>query len=161
MRIGDLPNLIIFALKMTCMPDIYQPQTRLFPRLINIWEAAVRKTHLFLSEEDILHYKDLVATYLPVMDVYCINDNEAIAGFMGLSEGMVQALFIHPDASGKGFGTQLMQFAIKEKQIRRVDVNEQNEAALGFYRQLGFTVKDRSALDGSGRPYPILMLHLP
>jgi putative acetyltransferase len=41
-----------------------------------------------------------------------------------------------------------------------VDVNEQNEQALGFYRHLGFEVVGRSPLDGQGKPYPLLHMTL-
>jgi putative acetyltransferase len=37
-----------------------------------------------------------------------------------------------------------------------VDVNEQNEAALGFYEALGFSVVGRSPTDEAGRPFPVL-----
>ncbi len=37
-----------------------------------------------------------------------------------------------------------------------VDVNEQSEAALGFYEALGFTVVGRSPTDAGGRPFPVL-----
>jgi putative acetyltransferase len=37
-----------------------------------------------------------------------------------------------------------------------VDVNEQNEAALRFYKALGFSVMGRSPTDASGRPFPTL-----
>ncbi len=43
----------------------------------------------------------------------------------------------------------------------RVDVNEQNEQALGFYQHLGFSVIGRSPLDGQGKPYPLLHMELP
>ena len=39
-----------------------------------------------------------------------------------------------------------------------VDVNEQNEAALGFYKALGFSVVARSPTDAAGRPF--LILHM-
>ena len=41
-----------------------------------------------------------------------------------------------------------------------VDVNEQNEQAVGFYLRLGFVVISRSACDDTGRSYPILHLQL-
>ena len=40
----------------------------------------------------------------------------------------------------------------------RVDVNEQNPEALGFYLANGFEVTGRSPLDGQGRPFPLLHL---
>jgi len=37
-----------------------------------------------------------------------------------------------------------------------VDVNEQNDQAVGFYRKMGFTETGRSPTDDDGRPYPLL-----
>ena len=37
-----------------------------------------------------------------------------------------------------------------------VDVNEQNDDAVGFYASLGFSVVGRSPTDGGGRPFPLL-----
>jgi putative acetyltransferase len=42
-----------------------------------------------------------------------------------------------------------------------VDVNEQNTGAVAFYEACGFVVEGRSALDESGRAYPLLHMRLP
>jgi putative acetyltransferase len=39
-------------------------------------------------------------------------------------------LFVDPVARGKGIGKLLMQYAIEEHKISKVDVNEQNEQAV-------------------------------
>ena len=49
----------------------------------------------------------------------------------------------------------LVQHAINDLGITRVDVNEQNEQALGFYEHLGFKVTSRSDLDGQGKAISI------
>lgn len=41
-----------------------------------------------------------------------------------------------------------------------VDVNEQNEQAVGFYKRMGFTVIGRTGMDGLGKPYPLLQTKL-
>jgi putative acetyltransferase len=41
-----------------------------------------------------------------------------------------------------------------------VDVNEQNEQAVGFYLKMGFQVEGRSDEDGFGKPYPLLHMRL-
>ena len=39
---------------------IEQPDTQDYDELLRIWELAVRSTHHFLTENDILFYKPLV-----------------------------------------------------------------------------------------------------
>jgi putative acetyltransferase len=39
-------------------------------------------------------------------------------------------------------------------------VNEQNTAAVAFYKACGFVVEGRSELDETGRPYPLLHMRL-
>ncbi len=50
----------------------------------------------------------------------------------------------------------LLRHAIDAQGVRRVDVNEQNPAAVEFYRRKGFVRTGSSARDDAGRPYPIL-----
>ena len=133
-----------------------------FAELTEVWEASVRATHHFLTEDYIQIIRPLLLhDYLGAVQLYCMRDTyEAIVGFMGVLDGKVEMLFVHPSARGQGIGTLLMRFAIERLGVTKVDVNEQNENALGFYRHLGFWVKSRSPLDGMGKPYPILHLEL-
>ncbi|MBL4677066.1 MAG: acetyltransferase [Mucilaginibacter sp.] len=140
--------------------NIRQPQLAEYPLLVELWEASVRATHHFLTEKDIEFYRPLVATCLPMLKVHCVDANERIKGFIATGEQMIQALFIHPDARGKGVGKKLIDFAITDLNIVKVDVNEQNEQAVGFYEYLGFKIIGRSKLDGAGKPYPILNMEL-
>ena len=41
--------------------------------------------------------------------------------------------------------------------MSELTVNEQNPAAAGFYRHMGFAVYRRSELDEQGGPYPIFV----
>jgi putative acetyltransferase len=130
--------------------------------LVALWEASVRATHDFLKEEDIQFFKPLILKeYLKAVQLYCIKDsNGAISGFMGLSPDAIEMLFIHPDSRGKGIGKLLVEYALKEYNSSKVDVNEQNPQAIGFYEKMGFKVVGRSPLDGLGKPYPILHMEL-
>ena len=69
-------------------------------------------------------------------------------------------LFIHPDWRGHGAGEQLLSFAVKDLGTYLLDVNEQNEQAVGFYLHMGFEVVGRSELDDFGKPYPLLHMRL-
>lgn len=135
----------------------------LLNELTEVWELAVRSSHHFLTETDILFYKPRVRNlYLPAVDIYYyLNEQGHIAAFMGLSADMIEMLFVHPAEQGKGYGRRLMEFAVHHLHFYRVDVNEQNETAFAFYRRRGFEVTGRDKTDPDGRPFPILHLALP
>lgn len=134
-----------------------------FDEIITVWEASVRATHHFLKEEDILYFKPLIRNeYLQAVNLFCIrNEQGHIAGFLGVSDDKVEMLFIDPVYRGKGIGKVLLHYAVEELGLRKVDVNEQNEGAVGFYRHYGFDVVGRSEVDGTGKLYPILSMALP
>lgn len=135
---------------------------KLKDELIEVWEASVRSSHHFLSEKDIQFFKPLVRNqYIPVVELYTIrNEQNRIAAFMGLSDKLIEMLFVHPEEQGKGYGSQLIEFAIYHKQIFQVDVNEQNKKATSFYLNRGFDMAGRDETDPSGHPFPILHLSL-
>lgn len=130
--------------------------------LAEVWIASVKATHDFLSEEDIeFYYKKIPSAYMPRVEIYAIkNDSGEWIAFIGLSSDNVEMLFVHPNEMGKGYGSSLLEFAIKEKGIKKVDVNEQNHKALKFYQKHGFSIVGRDATDGEGMTYPILHLEL-
>ncbi|HEV7332663.1 MAG TPA: GNAT family N-acetyltransferase [Flavisolibacter sp.] len=132
-----------------------------FDEITAVWEASVRATHHFLSEDDILFFKPLIRNqYLSAVDLYCTRDQKGrILGFLGTSAEKIEMLFIHPRSRGKGVGKALLRFAVDTLQKKAVDVNEQNEQAVGFYRHFGFTVISRSEIDSMGKPYPLLTMH--
>jgi putative acetyltransferase len=133
-----------------------------YPEVVAVWEASVRATHDFLKEEDIQYFKPLILnTYLDAVALRCIrNEQNKIVGFLGVAEQNLEMLFIHPDFRGKGIGKALLNFALQNMKVTKVDVNEQNPQAVGFYQHLGFQVISRSELDASGKPYPILHMEL-
>ncbi|MGD1894866.1 MAG: GNAT family N-acetyltransferase [Cyclobacteriaceae bacterium] len=133
-----------------------------FPEVVDVWEASVRATHHFLKEEDIAYFKPLILNhYLDAVDLRCIrNDKKELIGFSGVADHNLEMLFIHPDYRGQGVGRALLEYSINHTGVTKVDVNEQNEDALGFYQHYGFKVVGRSEYDPSGKPYPILHMEL-
>jgi putative acetyltransferase len=128
--------------------------------LLEIWLRSVRATHAFLTETDIQVLLPLVRDQaLPHLELWVLSsDDGVLAGFIGLSGSMVEALFIAPEWFGHGGGTLLLDHARRLKGALSVDVNEQNPEALRFYLAKGFTVVGRSPLDAQGRTFPLLHL---
>lgn len=131
------------------------------PGLVKIWQAAAAASHHFLREEDIRTLRPAVIEYLGLADlelwVLC-DEADIPVGFMGLARAAVDSLFIAPEFSRQGGGTLLINHARQLKGPLTVDVNEQNTAALSFYRRVGFEVVGRSPVDSDGRPFPLLHL---
>ena len=137
-------------------------ETEDLPRVVEVWEASVRATHHFLTEADIQYIKSLVEDDLAQVETLLgVRDGDGqVIGFIGVEGDEVAALFIHPAWRGQGIGRRLFIYAVETLGATRVDANEQNDQAVGFYRRMGFEVVGRSALDGLGQPFPLLHMRL-
>jgi putative acetyltransferase len=134
-----------------------------FPRVVEVWEASVRATHHFVSEANIQFFKPLVRDALPHVPALAGARDEGgqVVGFIGVAGSKVEMLFVDPAWRGRGIGRRLLTNAILRLGATLVDVNEQNEQAVGFYHRIGFEVIGRSAYDSTGKPFPILHMQLP
>lgn len=126
--------------------------------LIVVLEKSVRSSHHFLSEEDLVYYRPRIRDiYFDTVDLYVIRNPNVVA-FMGLSDDMVEMLFVLPSEKGKGYGSAMLDFAFNENHIRKIDVNEQNTEAYQFYINRGYHAIARDEVDADGKPYPIIHL---
>lgn len=133
----------------------------LIDALTTLWEASVRSTHHFLTEDDIQKFTPFVKMGLSGIETLIVaRDNQKTIAFMGIEAGRIEMLFISPDYFGKGLGRELAELGISQYGVRYVDVNEQNSQAVGFYRHIGFEVFERTELDEQGNPFPILKMKL-
>lgn len=132
-----------------------------YPEITEVWEASVRATHDFIPETYVQEIKPQLHQYFDAVDMRCIRDDAGrIIGFSGAADGNLAMLFIHPDWFGRGAGKSLLRYAVDQQGATEVDVNEQNEQAVGFYLKNGFEVVGRSETDGQGEPYPLLHMRL-
>ncbi|MBB3696862.1 GNAT family N-acetyltransferase [Flammeovirga yaeyamensis] len=133
-----------------------------YQETIEVWEASVRATHDFISEEDIQTYKPLILNqYFDVVELRSIRDeNNKILGFSGVAEQNIEMLFIDPAYRGKGLGKILLNHCIEVLDCYKVDVNEQNTQAVGFYLKMNFKTVRRSEVDGEGKLYPLLHMEV-
>lgn len=132
----------------------------LMKQLLEVWEASVRATHLFLSDGEIENIKEYVPQALREIAHLVIvrNDTDFPVAFMGIEDGTLEMLFIAPDERGKGLGRCLIQYGMEHYGVEKLAVNEQNPQAKGFYEHMGFQVYKRTELDEQGNPYPLLYM---
>lgn len=131
-----------------------------YPQLVELWEASVRATHWFLRDEDREFYRERLPFYFGGVRLTAARGGRdgRIVAFLGTAGDGIEMLFVAPAEQGRGIGRQLVLYAVRELGCRRVEVNEQNEQAVGFYLRMGFRQTGREAVDGEGLPYPILRL---
>jgi putative acetyltransferase len=130
-------------------------------QILSVWEKSVRATHDFLDLSDIDYFKKIVATIdFNNFQVFCLTQGEIVLGFIGISDNKIEMLFLSPECIGQGLGKKLILFGINQLKADKVDVNEQNLAAVKFYERFGFVPYDRSDKDSEGKNYPILKMKL-
>lgn len=128
-------------------------------RLFDIWLRSVRATHTFLSETDIQELMPHVREYLltAAATLWVLEEDDGAAlGFMGLTGGEIDSLFLAPEFQRRGGGRALVEHARALAGKLTVSVNEQNPGAVRFYEACGFIVTGRSDVDSMGRPFPLL-----
>ena len=132
----------------------------LIDQLVQVWEASVRETHLFLSDKEIRIIRNYVPQALrEVSHLIVLEDEEKHpVGFMGLEDQKLEMLFLSPEKRRRGFGKKLLVYGMENYSVNELAVNEQNPLAIGFYEHLGFQVYKRSRHDEQGNPYPILYM---
>lgn len=150
----------------------------MMPAFLTLWEASVRATHLFLSEEDIAILRPEVMSTIETITHFYVGIESGqeesrqegregqqitlseVRGFLGVEEDSIEMLFVDPNYFNQGFGSNLLELAVAKLGARYVDINEENGEAAEFYRLRGFEVFDRSDEDAYGNHYPILHLKL-
>lgn len=146
-----------------CILEVEERNSDLISKLIAVWEASVKATHLFLSDSEILSIKEYVPQALKSVDKLIIaeNEEEKPIAFMGIENETLEMLFITPSERRQGLGKLLIQYGISNYKVNRLTVNEQNPQAKGFYEHMGFHVYKRTDYDEQGNPYPLLYMLLP
>lgn len=127
---------------------------QLVQQLVEVWQRSVQATHLFLSVPEIAAIRTYVPQALCGVEHLIVAQDESgtPVGFMSVQENRL----LDPEARGQGLGARLLCLGME--QYSELTVNEQNPAAAGFYRHMGFAVYRRSELDEQGGPYPILYM---
>ena len=132
--------------------ELDQRDTYLQP-IVQLWEANVKVTHTFLTEDEIQNIKQYVPQAVEHVPHLCIalSEKGELLGFIGVADQRLEMLFIQVNARGQGIGKQLLRYAIKNFDVKQ---------AIGFYEHLGFVTYKRTDLDEEGQPYPLLYMKL-
>lgn len=128
-------------------------------RLAEIWLAASRVGHPFLSEAELLEQLAQVRDiYLPQAENWVVEDEAGQIGFIGLIDDFIGGLFVDPTAHGGGYGKALVLHAVALKGTLDVEVYAANAAAIAFYRRLGFLEVSRGRQEEKSASHEIVRM---
>ncbi len=132
---------------------------RLLKSLLNLWERSVRATHDFLDKRTIEEIKRFVPNIISgVQHLIVAFDGDTPLGFIGVENHEIDMLFVDDVQRGKGIGSALLEYALKEFDVNEVTVNEENHYAHEFYLRKGFKDVERKDRDEQGNCFPIIIM---
>jgi GNAT superfamily N-acetyltransferase len=101
---------------------------------------------LHTAEEDRAHFRGLL---LRGDEFWVAEESGSALGFAHLHEDVLEHLYVHPDAQGRGIGSRLLE-RVKERRPEgfRLWVFQRNEGARRFYERHGMRLVQIT--DGAG-----------
>jgi len=107
--------------------------------MLRIWYDASVIAHSFVSASFWASQKSAMKEmYLPLAENYVCEQEGQVSGFISLAGESVCALFVAPEAQGKGIGKALLEHAKTLKGRLSLNVYKDNEKATRFYESRGF-----------------------
>ena len=125
--------------------EIRQANIHDFSYLTEIWFNASVKAHDFIPE---IYWENnkvkMQDTYLPMSEVYLVENTNNIYGFIALVENTIAAIFVSPEQQGKGIGKLLINHAKGIRNNLELNVYQQNTNSIRFYKSVGFKVVEET-----------------
>ncbi len=78
------------------------------------------------------------------MEVFGIEKQDRLAGFIALAPDWIEHLYLDPDFFGRGIGTELVVYAKTRQDKYLLWCFQENTRALGFYEKHGFSELERT-----------------
>ena len=153
------------ALQDSTTPEPLRGQIRAaratdFERMTEIWLQASLAAHDFISS-DFWHAnaESMRSKYLPSSENLIYVENDKILGFISLQKNNVAALFVTPEAQGRGIGKTLLDQAKKSHDTLSLAVYERNSRSVSFYSHQGFVVLQSRTDPHTGETELIMQLN--
>ncbi|ART81690.1 GNAT family N-acetyltransferase [Oceanisphaera profunda] len=92
------------------------------------------------------------ARYFPAAEIWVCERAQEVQGFVALIDDYLAALFVRPDCQQQGIGRALLDFAKQQRTQLSVTLYCENDIAVNFYLNQGFTVLKEGTDAASGQP---------
>lgn len=122
--------------------------------LLALWLESTTFAHPFIDARYWQESKSLVRdAYLPAARTWVWEEQGRLEGFVSVMDSrFVGALFVRPDAIGKGIGRALLEHVKQRYADLSLEVYQKNERAVNFYHALGFRIEDSAWQEETHHP---------
>ncbi|MEG1994122.1 MAG: N-acetyltransferase [Oscillospiraceae bacterium] len=109
-------------------------------KIMEIWLNTNINAHNFIDKQYWLDNYKMVESIIPQSEIFVIEENNEICGFIGLNDGYIEGIFVAENHQSKGFGKQLLDYAKSIYQRLSLSVYKNNIKAISFYNREGFSI---------------------
>ncbi|ELY2766811.1 N-acetyltransferase [Cronobacter malonaticus] len=124
--------------------------------ILSLWLASTTAGHPFIQPDYWRASLPIVRdVYLPGACTWVDEDHGKLRGFISvMHENFIGALFVEPDAAGKGIGTALLTQVQLQLQYDtlHLEVYQKNTRAVHFYHARGFRIEESAWQEETGHP---------
>lgn len=113
-------------------------------RLMTIWLQGNLDAHPFVAATYWHQMAPLVATQLGAATLYVATTEHQIVGFAGLDDTYIAGIFVDSAYRHQGFGHALLTRLQTDYRQLTLSVYPQNQRAVVFYQQHGFTLGEQA-----------------
>ena len=111
-----------------------------------------RSDEYYFAEMTVPNLMPLRADFIPDILVY---DDGVVKGFLHYGGDEVRRLYVEPVLQGQGIGAALLDYAVRELQVKRLWALEKNTRAIAFYARHGFCPTGEKKLEEGTEEYLI------
>lgn len=119
--------------------------------VLAIWLDASVKAHHFIEAA---YWQSKVQAmrevYLPASETIVFESEGCVIGFYSLYGDHLAALFVEPQAQGKGIGSALLSDAKKRRAALQLTVYQANHPSVQFYQHQGFEIQQAQQDEHTG-----------
>ncbi|MGL5755870.1 MAG: N-acetyltransferase [Paraclostridium sp.] len=120
--------------------------------VMSIWKYSTIKAHNFIDKKYWENSYDIVKNvYIPASETFIYEESKEIKGFISiLNKEFIGALFIDVNTQGRGIGSKLIDYAIKNYKKLNLAVYKDNKKSVEFYLNKGFDIIIEQVNEDSG-----------
>ncbi|ODC02887.1 GNAT family N-acetyltransferase [Terasakiispira papahanaumokuakeensis] len=119
--------------------------------VLSIWLDASIEAHHFIEAA---YWQSKVQVmrevYLPASETFVFEREDGVIGFYSLYGDHLAALFVEPQAQGKGIGSALLSDAKKRRAALQLTVYQENPPSVLFYQHQGFEIQQAQQDEHTG-----------